>query len=130
MRWVLIGYMFLFIHRPFEVWPVLGDLHVERVYMVGALLALTVYSGKKWVSNGLHFAFLAFAAAVVLCWVLSPWADKGQEAVENHFKVLIFYLLVVLVVHDEGGLRHLLLGFLGIMAVYMLHSLREFVGGR
>src|SRR5437660_1438559 len=109
MRWVLIGYMFLFIHRPFEVWPVLGDLHVERVYMVGALLALAVYGGKKWVPNGLHFAFLAFAAAVVLCWVVSPWAAQGQETVENHFKVLTFYLLVILVVRDEDGLRHLLL---------------------
>src|SRR5207237_9341356 len=44
--------------------------------------------------------------------------------------VLVFYLLVVLVVHDEGGLRHLLLAFLAIMAVYMLHSLREYVSGR
>ena len=34
MRWLLIGYMFLFIDRPFEVWPWLGDLHVERVYML------------------------------------------------------------------------------------------------
>jgi O-antigen ligase len=130
MRWVLIGYMFLFIHRPFEIWPVLGDLHVERVYMLGALLALAVCSGKKWIPNGQHFAFVAFAAAVVVCWLASPWADKGQEAVENYLKVLVFYLLVVVVVSDEGGLRHLLLGFLAVMAVYMLHSLREFVGGR
>ena len=34
MRWLLIGYMFLFIDRPFEVWPWLGDLHVERIYML------------------------------------------------------------------------------------------------
>src|SRR5207245_10997720 len=104
MRWVLIGYMFLFIHRPFEVWPVLGEFHLERVYMVGALLALAVHGGKKWVHNGQHFAFLAFAAAVVGCWVASPWMSKGEETVENYFKVLVFYLLVVLVVHDARGL--------------------------
>ena len=34
MRWLLIGYMFLFIDRPFEVWPWLGDLHIERLYML------------------------------------------------------------------------------------------------
>src|SRR5436190_843651 len=33
--WILIGYMFLFIHRPFEVWPSLGEMHLERVYAVG-----------------------------------------------------------------------------------------------
>jgi O-antigen ligase len=122
--------MFLFIHRPFEVWPALGDLHVERVYMIGALLALAVHSGKRWLPNGLHFAFLAFALAVVFCWVSSPWIDKGEPAVENWFKILVFYFLVVLVIHDEDGLRQLLLAFLVIMAVYMLHSLREYVSGR
>jgi O-antigen ligase len=130
MRWVLIGYMFLFIHRPFEVWPVLGDLHIERLYMLGALLALVVYGGKKWLPNGQHFAYLAFAAAVIVCWLGSRWADKGEVAVENYCKLLVFYLLVVLVVHDEDGLRHLLLGFLAVMALYMLHSLREYIGGR
>jgi O-antigen ligase len=130
MRWVLIGYMFLFIHRPFEVWPVLADLHVERLYMLGALLALAAYGGKKWIPNAQHFAYLAFAVAVAFCWLGSRWADKGETTVENYFKLLVFYLLIVLVVHDEKGLRHLLLGFLAVMALYMLHSLREYVGGR
>jgi O-antigen ligase/polysaccharide polymerase Wzy-like membrane protein len=130
MRWVLIGYMFLFIHRPFEVWPVLADLHVERVYMLCALLAVAVHGGKKWIPNAQHFAYLGFALAVAVCWLASRWMDKGENTVENWFKVLVFYLLIVLVVHDEDGLRHLLLGFLGVMAVYMLHSLREYVGGR
>ena len=36
MRWLLIGYMYLFIHRPFEIWPTLGDFRIELVF---ALLA-------------------------------------------------------------------------------------------
>jgi hypothetical protein len=130
MRWILIGYMFLFIHRPFEVWPVLADFHVERIYMLGALMAVAVYSGKRWLPNAQHFAYLAFAGAVLLCWLVSPWMDKAQDAVENYFKLVVFYLLLVLAVNDEQGLRRLLLAFLVIMAVYMLHSLREYVGGR
>jgi O-antigen ligase len=130
MRWILIGYMFLFIHRPFEVWPVLGDLHVERIYMLGALLALVVCPGKRWLANTQHLAYLAFALAVVVCWLASRWADKGQDTVENYLKILVFYLLIVVVVHDEDGLRHLLLGLLAVMALYMLHSLREYVNGR
>jgi hypothetical protein len=130
MRWVLIGYMFLFIHRPFEIWPVLGDLHIERIYMIGALLAVAVCGGKKWMPNAQHLAYLAFAAAVLICWLASRWTDKSQDTVENWFKILVFYLLLVLVVHDEAGLRHLLLGFLAVMGLYMLHSLREYVAGR
>ena len=54
MPWLLVGYMFLFVHRPFEVWPVLGDLRVERIYMLVMIVAWTVAapaldpaSGKK-----------------------------------------------------------------------------------
>jgi O-antigen ligase len=130
MHWLLIGYMFLFIHRPFEFWPILGDLHVERIYMLGLILAWAVSPGKRWLPNPQHIAYLAFATAVLCCWAMSPWADDGQVVVENWFKILVFYFLFVTSVNDEKGLRRLAAGFLLVMAVYMLHSCREFVGGR
>src|SRR5258708_25991409 len=130
MHWLLIGYMFLFIHRPFEIWPMLGDLHAERVYMLAMLLAWAVWSGKKWVPNLQHLAYASFATAVLFCWAMSPWADDGQVVVENWFKILVFYMLLVSSAHDEKGLRRLAAGFLLVMAMYMLHSLREFTGGR
>jgi O-antigen ligase len=130
MLWILIGYMFLFVHRPFEVWPVLGEIHLERFYMIAALLAGAIAPGKRWLANWQHVALLGFAAAVVLCWLASPWSDVGEQTVENYFKVLVFYLLIVLLVHDERGLRRLLLGFLGVMFVYMAHSLWEYAHGR
>src|SRR5262249_46812957 len=130
MQWILIGYMFLFIHRPFEVWPALGDIHLERIYMLGALLAAAASPAKRWLPNGQHLAYLAFALAVLLCWLASPWADRSQEAVENYFKLLVFYVLIVLLVHDERSLKRLLLAFLVIMFIYMAHSLREYRNGR
>jgi O-Antigen ligase len=130
MHWLLIGYMFLFIHRPFELWPVLGDLHVERVYILAVILAWAVWPGKKWIPNRQHIAYFAFATAVVVCWAVSPWADDGQVVVENWFKILVFYVLLVTSASDEKGLKRLAAGFLLVMGVYMLHSLREFVGGR
>ena len=60
MHWLLIGYMFLFIHRPFEVWPALGDLRVERVYMCATLAVWVLYPGKRWLSNPMHAAYAAF----------------------------------------------------------------------
>jgi hypothetical protein len=122
--------MFLFIHRPFEIWPLLGDLHVERIYALGAMLAVLVYSDKRWIPNKQHLAYAIFAAVVLFCWIISPWAEKGQLVVEDYFKIMIFYILFMAVVHDEGQLRKLLLAFLAIMFLYMLHSLREYIGGR
>ena len=57
MQWILIGYLFLFIHRPFEFWPALGDIHLERLYMAGALLAAAVWPGKRWLPNRQHLAY-------------------------------------------------------------------------
>jgi O-antigen ligase len=130
MQWILIGYMFLFIHRPFEIWPALGDMHLERIYALGAMLAVAVYPGKRWLPNVQHFAYLLFWIAVAVCWIASPWANYSQDLVENYFKIVVFYILFMFVIHDERSLRRFLLAFLAIMFIYMLHSLREYVGGR
>jgi hypothetical protein len=130
MLWILIGYMFLFIHRPFEVWPILGDYHVERIYALVAMVAVLFHPDKRWIPNKLQLAYAFFAAVVFCCWVASPWADQGQRVVEDYFKIFVFYLLFTVVVHDERQLRIVLLAFLVIMFIYMSHSLREYVAGR
>ena len=130
MRWLLIGYMFLFIDRPFEVWQWLGDLHVERVYMLITLAAWVMYPNKRWLPNLQHAAYAAFAMAVILAWIVSPWAEQGQHIVEDWFKIVVFYVLLVTTIHDEEGLKHVAAGFLAVMGLYLLHSLREYIGGR
>ncbi len=129
MLWLLIGYMFLFIHRPFEFWPALGDLHVERLYVVG-VFAVWMLQPKRWLPNPQHLAYAAFAVAVGLCWMMSPFMDEGEQVVEDWFKILVFYLLFVTVVNDEKSLRLMALGFVVVMGVYMTHSFKEFLSGR
>src|SRR5262249_29292583 len=58
------------------------------------------------------------------------WATDGQQVVEDWFKILVFYLLLVMVVHDERALKRMVFAFLVIMSVYMAHSLREYLSGR
>jgi O-antigen ligase len=130
MLWLLLGYMFLFIHRPFEIWPVLGEYRIERIYMLGTMLAVAGWPGKRFLTNRQHWAFAGFALAVFLCWVASPWGAQGEQVVEDFFKILVFYVLLTLVIHDEKNLRLLLMGFLGIMVLYMTHSLVEYANGR
>lgn len=130
MHWLLIGYMFLFIDRPFEIWPILGDVHFERVYFLAVFVYWLAYSGKRWISNYQHGAYLVFAISVAACWVMSPWAEQGQVVVENWFKILFFYVLFVTSVNDAKGLKRMAMGFMIVMAIYMLHSLKEYIGGR
>jgi hypothetical protein len=130
MHWLLIGYMFLFIHRPFEVWPALGDMHVERIYMCATLAVWAMYPGKRWLSNPLHAAFAAFALAVLVCWGMSPWMERSQPMVEDYFKIVVFYILLVTTVKDEHALKLVVTGFLAVMGVYLAHSFREYLNGR
>ena len=130
MQWLLIGYMFLFIHRPFEVWEGLSDLHFERIYMGAIILYWLVYPHKRWLPNVQHRAYGFFAFAVLFCWALSPWMEQGQMVVENWFKIVVFYILFVTVAHDEKKLRQFTYGFVTVMGIYMAHSVKEFIGGR
>ena len=119
MHWLLIGYMFLFIHRPFEFYPALDNLHIERVYILGIMLVWAVHPKKRWLPNPQHYAYLAFAAAMGFCWILSPWADQGQVAVENWFKIVVFYVLLVTSASDTKGLKRLAGGFLALSLIHI-----------
>ena len=105
MHWLLIGYMFLFIDRPFEVWPWLGDLHIERVYMLFTLAVWAVYPDKRFLPNPQHAAYFVFGVAVLFAWAVSPWAAYGQPIIEDWLKIVVFYVLLVTCIHDEEGLN-------------------------
>jgi hypothetical protein len=130
MHWLLIGYMFLFIHRPFEIWPVLGDIRLELLYMLVTGMVWLAFPGKRWLSNPLHAGIIGFGAAMLLCWLASPWSGDTFETVDKWFKLLVFYLMLVTVVHDEASLRKVVLAVLVVMFLYMTHSLWEYRNGR
>jgi O-antigen ligase len=123
--------MWLFIHRPFEYYRALGDLQIERIYMVLMILAWLVWPGKSWSLNRLHLALAAFTAALLVCWGASPFRDLTWDTtIEYYLKVLVFYVLVVTTVRDERGLRRLVTMYLVAVGLYMSHSLLEYVHGR
>jgi Lipid A core - O-antigen ligase and related enzymes len=130
MRWLLVGYMWLYIHRPFEVWPWLGDFSVERVYMIVTLAACFMTGNISWPSNRLSWAFGAFFLISVASWLLSPYSVVGQKVVEDYAKVATFFILLTSVLRDRRDLRFIVAAFLVCMALYMVHSLREYGNGR
>ena len=88
MIWLLGGYMWLFVHRPFEVWPVLGALQIERVYMLVMLVVWLVSPGKGWVPNRIHCAMAFFTLLLTASWLLSPYMDQPlcTDAIERLFQ--------------------------------------------
>ncbi|MGL4551286.1 MAG: O-antigen ligase family protein [Gemmataceae bacterium] len=132
MIWLLGGYMWLYVHRPFEIYPSLGSLQIERGYMLLMLTAWLVYPNKGLSFSRMHVAIGLFLVALLGSWSGSPYANKPGcwETCDNCLKVLVFYGILVTTVRDEKGLRLLVLLFLAATGLYLAHSFYEFVCGR
>jgi hypothetical protein len=132
MIYLLIGYMWLFIHRPFEIWPMLGTIRLERIYMIVTIIAWAMSGRIRWRLTSLGLAYLVFTASILFSFLLSPWSSvtSSQTVVENYLKILVFFVILVTSIRDERELKLLILGFLGVMTLYMGHSFREYLNGR
>jgi O-antigen ligase len=130
MHFLLGGYLWLFVHRPFEYYPALGDLQLERGYMLLLIACWVVTPNKTWQFNRLYAAFGAFTCALVLCWFASPYRDRCWDTVENYLKVAVFSFLLVTSVRDERGLKRILTMYLCAVGLYMSHSMLEYLHGR
>ena len=129
MIWMLVGCMWLFLHRPYEVWPWLAEYHIERVYVISMVL-LWLNSGPSLSrGNRLHACFAAFILVLLASWLISPCESSGNATVENYLKFTVFYVVLVTSVRSEDDLRRILAGYLAAMALWMAHCVREYNNG-
>ena len=129
MTYLLIGYMWLFVHRPFEVWPWLGELHIERIYIL-VTLAYWVTQPKTWTANRVNVGAACLAASITLSTLLGPLGSFASIEAQNWYKLLFFYVLVMTSVREYDDFKVLVIGFVAILGLYELHSLREYFNGR
>ena len=131
MVWIIVGYMWLFLHRPFEVWPWMGTFRIERVYMLCTLIAWFTMAEKQLTENRINFAVAMFAVAMTVSSVMSPYLSLGElHEYQNWLKYLVFYGLVMTSIKTEKDLKILMNGFVVCFFIYMLHSYREYLCGR
>ncbi|MDR2704960.1 MAG: O-antigen ligase family protein [Planctomycetaceae bacterium] len=131
MIWLIAGYMWLFLHRPFEIWPWMGTLRVERVSMIFILITWLTVSEKQLTENKINIAVILFVLSMTLATLMSPYTnifDSGGY--QNWMKYLVFYLLVMTSVKKESDLKILIVAFVVCFFIYMLHSYREYLCGR
>lgn len=130
MLWLLGGYIWMYVHRPFEYYRALGDMQIERIYMIVLILGWAISPRKALVMNRIHIAFAAFVMAFTFCWIISPYRDEASDTVENYYKVIVFYFIFITTVNDEESLRRVVKMYIISVALYMSHSLLEFTNGR
>lgn len=123
---LLIGYLFLFIFRPFELYDWLADFHLERTYMLGLLVCVFFFPKNNRVVNPYTGAILFFFFAMCLAAFFAYDPDMAWDQTGDFAKLLIFYFVILLSVQNRRDLTVFLAAFVAIMAVYVGKSLWEF----
>ncbi len=126
MIYLVAIYMFFFIFRPFEYWPILGEYRIERVYMLFLLSALCFWQGKKYFPHTINRLVLLFFAVMAASTAWALHVDVAYEATFEFFKLMVFFFVLVLTLRDERDLKFFILAYLGIMSIYVGKSAWEF----
>jgi len=127
MKIFLIGYMFLFIYRPFEIYPILGDIHLERLWMIAALLCF--FFSKKTIKHKIYgvVPVLFFFFVIAVSSLVAPDFDLWYKNFESYCKVLVFYFLLASSVDSYQDFFDLILAYVVIMFLYEAKSLYEYL---
>ena len=124
--WALIGYLFLFIFRPYEYWEILGQFRIERIYMLALFGSVLLWNGKRYVSHPINKAVYFFFSVMVVSTLAAYDFDAAYQATFGYFKVFIFYLVIILTVRTPKDFQLFLFGFVGVMGLYVGKSAWEF----
>lgn len=126
MIWLISGYLFLFIFRPFEYWPILGTLRIERVYMFLLLIAVFLNKEKRYIPHVINKATILFFFSIVVSGFFALHGPDAYDQTYEYFKLLVFYFIVILCIRDEVDLKHFLVAYIAIMFLYLWKSEWEF----
>lgn len=123
---MLSGYLFLLIFRPYEYWSFLGDLRLERVYMLIFMTVVLLTKDKRFIQNPINGTVLCFSLTLVMSSVFGiSWSNSFPFTVD-YFKYVIFYFMVIFSVRNEEEFRLVLLAFVAVMFLYIGKSSWEF----
>jgi O-antigen ligase len=125
--WGTIGYLFMFIFRPFEYWEWLGDYHIEKIYMIGFTFLITFWDGKKYRHHPLTSALLSFFGVMCFSYLIAYRQDVAGDQIWEYFKLLVFYAAMLLTVESKRDFKIVLISFIVIMGLYVSKSLWEFL---
>lgn len=123
---LLCGYLFLLIFRPFEYWIWLGDMHVERVYMIIFMVTVLLSPRKRLLNTPVNGLVGLFLLTMVVSGFFAYRWDSAQVLIVEYLKSVVLYFMIILTVRDEDDFKKVMLAFLLVMFVYVGKSAWEF----
>ncbi|MDP2896294.1 MAG: O-antigen ligase family protein [bacterium] len=127
MLYIIYGYLFLFIIRPFDNWDILGAIRLEKMYGLFMLSALAVYRRKRSIRSRQTNAVFALLGAMGLSLAFSYNFAFAWTAFYKHCTLVVFYIVILATLKNESELRGFVIVYIATMALYQLLSLREYL---
>lgn len=126
MMWLLFGYLFLFVFRPFEYWPILGTLHVERVYVVVMITMAITNRNKRYIPHSITRSLIFFFMVLLVASAFALYPSEAYDVTYEYMKLLVFYFVAIVCIRDEEDLKNFIIAYIVIMFMYVGKSAWEF----
>jgi hypothetical protein len=123
--------MWLFVHRPFEIWTWLAAMRIERVYM-SCIIVLWLLGGcgQRSMGNIFTAGVFAFTAALTAATMFSPFTNVLANVVfQDWLKYMVFYAIAMTSIKNEKDLKILVSGFIVACFLFIAHSYWEYLHG-
>ncbi|MFV0347383.1 MAG: O-antigen ligase family protein [Halodesulfovibrio sp.] len=126
MQKLIFAFIFIFIMRVFETYPLLGALRLERVMALALIIGACVTCSKKLGK----FPGLSAALPLILVIFFSGITAHNFEdyfiTVENYIKIVIFWFIMASCVTKKEDFRNLIFCFIAVVFLYEAKSLYEY----
>lgn len=131
MLWGTIGYLFLFIFRPFEFWEWLGVYRIERIYMILLLIGIVIWPGKRYIKHSINYTLLVFIFVMIFSMFFAYDINRAWEQIWEQIKLLVLFFVIILSIRNKVDFRILIIGFIAVTGIYVAKSMWEFfINGR
>ncbi|MEZ7196680.1 O-antigen ligase family protein [Pseudodesulfovibrio karagichevae] len=130
MLYMLAGGLFLLIVRPYEHYLFLGEIHIERIYLIFTLIAFALYKRKKIKMDSIVVFYFMYLMALWVCAFVGINFDNSYIVVYSYTVGSLVFVLMLFTMHDEEGYIKITQAMMIVTAIYVLMSFREYLGGR
>jgi len=129
--WLLVGYMWLFVHRPHETFTRLEGLRIVLVYMIFVTLVWLFFSGeKRTLGNIFTPVVFLYTLAITVAVLFSPFTNVFEnEDWQSWLRYLLFFVIMMTGIRTERDLKIVVTGFIIAFFLWMVHSYRGYLAG-
>lgn len=127
----ILLYLWILVTNPQSRFPILGEIHFERIVMIVSWMVLLLNSKINIRFSSMTFLIIIFYLFLNISYFFSPYQNYhlSQHWIENYWKVIILYFLVLFSINDIKDIFYIFTGFVLILFIYQAHSWYDFMHG-